>query len=202
MFDFNEYFEIEKFISTEHTVPILTTDNTVVFNRHVGKYLGIKKLFFVTTSWGKKPYEMGMRLFALDESGEAWFTPCERFNTVEYLESYINSTIYATYICRKEDTFKLTKSRFIKRDDLSPVNSFSGNHIILKSAYNFKYKTGKQITNIPHPCISVIQSEEHKCLGFYVSKSIYELTDIISTVGDVEPFFSEIQSYDSNIRIV
>lgn len=199
MFDFNEYFEIEKFISTEHTVPILTTDNAVVYNRHEGKYLGIKKLFFVTTSWEKKSYMM--RLFALDESGEAWFTPCERFNTVEYLESYMNSSIYATYICKKEDIFKITKTRFIKRDDLCPVNSFSGQHITLKSAYKFNYKVGKQITNIPYPCLSVIQSEEHKCLGLYVSKSVYEMTDILSTVGDVEPFFNEIQSYDSNIRI-
>ena len=200
MFDFNEYFEIEKFISTEHTVPILTTDNAVVFNRHIGKYVAIKKLFFVTTSWEKKPY--GMRLFALDELGEAWFTPCERFNTVEYLESYMNSSIYATYICRKEDTVKIAKTRFIKRDDLNPVNSFNGQHITLKSAYNFKYKAGKKSVDIPHPCLSVIQNEEHKCLGLYVSKDVYELTNIISTVGDVEPFFSEIQSYDTGIRIM
>lgn len=200
MLDFNEYFEIEKFISTEHTVPVLTTDNAVVFNRHVGKYVDIKKLFFVTTSRGKNSY--GMRLFALDELGEAWFTPCERFNTVEYLESYMNSSIYATYICKKEDTVKIAKTHFIKRDDLSPVNSFNGQHITLKRAYNFKYKDGKKITDIPHACISVIQSEEHKCLGLYVSKSAYELTDIISTVGDIQSFFSEIQSYDMGIRIM
>lgn len=200
MFDFNKTFEIAKFVSTEHTVPVLTTDNAVVYNRHIGKYVDIKKLFFVTTSFGKKSY--GMRLFALDELDEAWFTPCERFNTIEYLESYMNSSIYATYICKKEDVVKITKTRFVKRDDLNPVNSFNGKHITLKSAYNFKFQAGKQVADIPHPCLSVIQSEEHKCLGLYVSKSMFEMTDIISTVGDVEPFFSEIQSYDTGIRIV